>query len=86
MKNKRYKEDETVLPRSGVELLSKTQADNGKGWLAEWLSAEVQLPLLPMLISIPTALVWPYDLGQVRWPAGALFAFYKTGIMTQDLW
>lgn len=44
MKNKRYKKDETVLPRSGVEFLSKTQADDRKGWLAEWLSAEVQLP------------------------------------------
>lgn len=75
-----------MLPSSGVEFLSKTRADDGKGRLAEWLSAEVRLPPLPRLISIPTALVWPYDLGQVLWPAGALFAFYKTGIMTQDLW
>lgn len=45
MKNKRYKKEETVLSCSGVEFLSKTQADDGKeGWLTEWLSAEVQLP------------------------------------------
>lgn len=86
MKNKHYNKDETMLPCSGVEFLSKTQADDGKGWFAEWLSAEVWLPRLPRLISTLTALVWPYDLGQVRWPAGAFFAFYKTGIMIQDLW
>lgn len=30
MKNKRYKKEETVLSCSGVEFLSKTQADDGK--------------------------------------------------------
>lgn len=63
---------------SGVDLLSKRETDDGKRRLSEWLSAEVWLPGPLGLILIQTALVWPYDLGQVRRTAGRypLFFFF----------